>query len=322
MVKISDILTDLGITYKESGQDYVVNCWHHSEKIPSMNIDKETGVFHCFSCGSAGNLFSILKQHLDISGIEALQYLGKFYDEKKNNAEERIQNFRKDIIEPRTRDRGLYKYIIKMPKCTPLRFHKYLAKRGFMVNEIQEWEMALVDSNQPIDKFQGYEGWILIPIYQNGILRNYFLRSPFSNKKRYGTYGIKDVLFGYDSAKDFSKPIYLVEGIFDMIMLRRTGVQVVASLTNRLYEEQYNKLKQYSKVIIVPDNDEPGFNLAFEAIPLLNNVPVTVCKVPNGKKDTGDCTLEELSNMIQHEIDIVDYVTGMQYASKFKKISW
>ena len=323
MLKVSDILIDLGINFKEVGQNYIVNCWHHPEKVPSMNIDKESGVFHCFSCKSSGNMFTILKQHLDISGVEALQYLGKFHDARQDSAEERIRSFEKDVLKPRSRRKELSRHVVKMPKCTPIRFHKYLAKRGFTVSEISEWDMSQVDANQPIEDFRGYEGWILIPIYQNGVLRNYFLRSPFSNRKRYGTYAIKDVLFGYDTARDFSKPIYVVEGIFDMIMLRRAGVQVVASLTNRLYEKQYDLLKQYSKIVIVPDNDEPGFLLAFEALPFVgSNIPVGVCTVPNGKKDTGECSREELNYMVNFEIDIVEYVTEMQYAAKFGKVGW
>lgn len=323
MLKVSDILVDLGITFKSVGQNYIVSCWHHLEKVPSMSIDKESGVFHCFSCKNSGNLFTILKQHLDISGIEALQYLSKFHDVKKDGAEERIRHFKEDVLTPRSKRKELSRHIIKMPKHTPIRFHKYLAKRGFTVSEIFEWGMSQVDYIQPIEDFRGYGGWILIPIYHKGILRNYFLRSPFSNKKRYGTYGIKDVLFGYDSANDFSKPIYVVEGIFDMIMLRRTGVQVVASLTNRLYEKQYDLLKQYSKIVIVPDNDEPGFSLAFEALPFVaNNISVGVCVVPNGKKDTGECSREELDYMINFETDIVEYITEMQYAAKFGKVNW
>ena len=322
MVRVADILNDLGLNYTSVGKDHVVNCWHHEEKKPSMHIDQESGVFHCFSCKRSGNIFTIINQHLDITGIEALQYLGKFYSNKEDSAEKRIRLFKEGTIDPRNKNKVLHRHFIELPKYTHLRFHPYLVKRGLTVAEIQQWKMGVLDYNQPIEKFQGYGGWILIPIYQNNKLRNYFMRSPYSSRKLYGSYSIKNILFGYDQADDFSKPVYVVEGIFDMIMLRRTGVQVVASLTNRLYEEQCRLLKQYSKIVIVPDNDAPGLKLVIDALPFVNkNIPVGVCTVPYGKKDTGDCNTDELYRVIASEIDIVDYVTEMYYVSKFGNVN-
>ena len=320
MIMVSDILDDLGLTYRTIGNNYLVNCWHHPENKPSMSIKKDTGVFHCFSCGSSGNLYTILKDHLNITGIDALQYLAQYSDVRMNDAEGRIRQFKEDVLNPRNKDKVLKRRIVEMPRYKPIRLHSYLIKRGFVASEISQWKMGEVDFVQTNEQFLGYGGWIIIPIYQNGKLRNYFLRSPFSNKKLYGKYSVKDVIFGYDTAKDFSKPVYIVEGIFDMIKLRRTGVQVVASLTNKIYEEKFKLLKQYSKIIIVPDNDEPGFRLAFDALTFLNNnIPVSVCKIPGNKKDTGDCTQEELEQTISHEYDIVEYIMEMQYAAKFGK---
>ena len=321
MIRVSNILDDIGLTYKDVGKNHIVSCWFHKENKPSMAIHKETGVFYCFSCKRSGNLFSFLKQHLDIVGIEALKYLSKFYDVKKDAAEKRIRSFKEETIKPRSKCNLTARYIVEMPKYSPFRFHPYLAKRGITTKEIQEWGMGLVDNVQPIKKFEGYRNWILIPIYQNKILRNYFLRSPFGSGKIYGTYSMKDIVFGYDHANDFSKPLYIVEGIFDAIMLRRTGVQVIESLTNRLFEEKYNLLKPYSKIIIVPDNDEPGLGLILDALVLVKDKSVKVCNVPYGKKDTGECNLEELYQVINSERDIIEYITEINYVKKIGKVN-
>jgi DNA primase len=55
-----DLLTEKGIDYKIQGNDAVISCLNpeHDDSNPSMRVDKVTGVYHCFSCGYKGNLFT------------------------------------------------------------------------------------------------------------------------------------------------------------------------------------------------------------------------------------------------------------------------
>ena len=55
-----DLLTEKGIDYKIQGNDAVISCINpeHDDSNPSMRVDKITGVYHCFSCGYKGNLFT------------------------------------------------------------------------------------------------------------------------------------------------------------------------------------------------------------------------------------------------------------------------
>lgn len=55
-----DLLTEKGIDYKIQGNDAVISCLNpeHDDSNPSMRVDKITGVYHCFSCGYKGNLFT------------------------------------------------------------------------------------------------------------------------------------------------------------------------------------------------------------------------------------------------------------------------
>tara|TARA_B100001939_G_scaffold342785_1_gene354413 strand:+ start:2636 stop:3487 length:852 start_codon:yes stop_codon:yes gene_type:complete len=55
-----DLLTEKGIDYKIQGNDAVISCLNpeHDDTNPSMRVDKITGVYHCFSCGYKGNLFT------------------------------------------------------------------------------------------------------------------------------------------------------------------------------------------------------------------------------------------------------------------------
>ena len=41
-------------------KDAVISCLNpeHDDTNPSMRVDRVTGIFHCFSCGYKGNLFT------------------------------------------------------------------------------------------------------------------------------------------------------------------------------------------------------------------------------------------------------------------------
>jgi DNA primase len=309
MIKVSDILNDIGIPYKEAGNSYKVKCWFHDETKPSMSIHREIGMYHCFSCHESGNIFKLIDHHLNLTGIEALKYLSKL-SSGGNSDEDKFEVAKQSLLK-RTLVKREETPIVEIPAYSKLESHPYLRNRGFSSKEVQEWEMGQVTVSP-------HKGWIIIPIYQNGILRNFFLRNPSGSNKLYGKYPRKDILFGIESADDSEQPIYIVEGIFDMIALRRTGVQAIAALSNRLYESKGNdvlqieKLKIYKKVIIVPDNDpspnKPGFQLVKDALALINSTEVGVCQVPNHRKDTADCTLDELKQTIGNEMNIIDFI--------------
>lgn len=55
-----ELLEKKGIDYKLQGKDAVIRCLSpdHDDHNPSMRVDKVTGMFHCFSCGYKGNLFT------------------------------------------------------------------------------------------------------------------------------------------------------------------------------------------------------------------------------------------------------------------------
>jgi DNA primase len=64
---VKELLDSKHIDYISRGRDYSVRCMNpeHEDSNPSMNIDKISGIFHCYSCGYAGDIyeyFSINKE--------------------------------------------------------------------------------------------------------------------------------------------------------------------------------------------------------------------------------------------------------------------
>ena len=48
------------VSLKKAGRNFVGLCPFHSEKTPSFTVNEEKGIFHCFGCGTGGNVFSFL----------------------------------------------------------------------------------------------------------------------------------------------------------------------------------------------------------------------------------------------------------------------
>lgn len=54
---------DIRSAKRSSGKDTLYTCLFHTpDKNPSMSINEENGVFHCFSCGEGGDVISMIKR--------------------------------------------------------------------------------------------------------------------------------------------------------------------------------------------------------------------------------------------------------------------
>ena len=52
---------------RKSGTQWMGLCPFHGENTPSFSVNYEMGVYHCFGCGSGGNVFSFLMEYLKIN---------------------------------------------------------------------------------------------------------------------------------------------------------------------------------------------------------------------------------------------------------------
>ena len=58
------------------GREFVACCPFHSEKTPSFTVNDERGFYHCFGCGSHGDVFDWLKSQHGMTLLEAVEHLG------------------------------------------------------------------------------------------------------------------------------------------------------------------------------------------------------------------------------------------------------
>ena len=64
-------------TLRLRGKKHVGLCHFHSEKTPSFTVDEEKQLFHCFGCGTGGDIFTLVMEKESLSFPEAIRYLAE-----------------------------------------------------------------------------------------------------------------------------------------------------------------------------------------------------------------------------------------------------
>jgi len=61
---------------RKAGKEYIGACPFHPDKIPSLSVNEDKGVFHCFGCGESGDVFDFLMKLNGVSFGEAARSVG------------------------------------------------------------------------------------------------------------------------------------------------------------------------------------------------------------------------------------------------------
>ena len=92
---IVEVINDY-VTLKRKGVNYQACCPFHNEKTPSFVVSPSKGLYKCFGCGKGGNAVSFVKEHENISYVEALKIVAKKYGievkEREQTEEDKIRN--------------------------------------------------------------------------------------------------------------------------------------------------------------------------------------------------------------------------------------
>src|SRR5712691_3433874 len=70
-------LIETYVSLKKSGRGYVGLCPFHNEKTPSFHVSDEKGIFHCFGCGTGGDIFGFVMRYSNLTFPEAVAELAR-----------------------------------------------------------------------------------------------------------------------------------------------------------------------------------------------------------------------------------------------------
>ncbi|MBJ6724869.1 DNA primase [Geomesophilobacter sediminis] len=65
------------MSLKKSGSNYQGLCPFHGEKTPSFNVNPARGIFHCFGCGTGGNVVTFVMRMEGMNFPSAVKFLAK-----------------------------------------------------------------------------------------------------------------------------------------------------------------------------------------------------------------------------------------------------
>lgn len=247
------------VSLKQDGKEYKGLCPFHSDKTPSFHVAPEKGFYHCFGCGSHGDVIDFITEHCGVSFKEACETLGA---EKLPEGKPIKKLPKKDRIDP---------YKSYTPKTPP----------------------SKLDAGSPVElvnpKREGklWKGACPVSVHSyhtaNGDLHGYVLRLEIDGQKltpmvRYTDQGwtmypFDDPrpLYGLESIlKNPDRQTLVVEGEKAADALRRLvgdRVNVVSWCggTNGVSKSDWKPLNGKS-VVIIPDRDTPGLKAAHEII--------------------------------------------------------
>lgn len=284
----------------------------------SCNINK--CVFHCFKCGAKGSYITLLHD------LEGLPYnesvVKKFlsqYGEDLSLEELEEQTIIDPIIkEPyhsviKLKDEVLGLESLESTSKGARRAVKYLVGRRADVD-------LLITLGAMVGVSGEYEGYILIPLWEDGLIVNFVGRAFSPDLVRY-TGPHKDsfwrlkstLLFGYDWVKLGQEKVVLVEGSFDALALHKkfeglTKWEVCAILGTNTSCTQVRKLaeKKVKEVVITFDIGVSLKLIHESVIKLIGFIP-TVTVAFLGEEDPAEnpqATLKAIEERVDYfEID-------------------
>lgn len=177
----------------------------------------------------------------------------------------------------------------------------------------------LLDSNRAIDYYGGRgitlesinafhlgysknQDMVTVPVFSdNGIPVGFVARSVEGKSFKNSTNLPRSkVLFNLNRCK-FSE-IIVVESSFDAIKLYQMGFSAVATLGANVSREQLKLLERYAtKIILAPDSDDAGDGFVKKIMNNIKSREISLIKIPEGKKDIGDMTKEEIISAMDNK---------------------
>jgi DNA primase len=74
-VDIIALLSSFGVKLTKKGKGWTGKCPWHEDSTPSLSVDREKGLYHCFGCGESGDAVSFVEKMKGVGFREALSYL-------------------------------------------------------------------------------------------------------------------------------------------------------------------------------------------------------------------------------------------------------
>jgi len=302
----------------ENGDTITASCpsGTHIDNNPSWGISKITGQFHCFACGYNGNLFTLVKQLMgkslyEFAGISnVLDYTFQLSNQKSRSIPSKEKSelvIEGDLVSPYS----------SLPAI------RELENRSINSEFVENFNVTFAQ-NVKINE-TSFVNRLCFPIVEDGKTISIEGRAVEKNsqykKVVYPKNSSVNTLFNIDSL-DFSKPLYLVEGIMDTVKIWQSiSKNVSCTYGNTLSKKQAELVAKIENLILVPDSDAGGETFIKE-IEKIADYEYYIVLLPSGK-DPDECTLSELKESIDNKkLSVLYYIDRSGLYEKRESVEW
>ena len=268
------ILERTGVQAKREGAELVAHCPFHDDKRPSLRVNPQKGLFHCFGCGQGGNALDFVARKERLTIKQAAERLAEWSGIAPSNGFKTSSPATpKELETPRRREESSTE-----ESNRPLTFrlkldpsHPYLESRRVKSETIAHFGLGYCGRGM-------MAGRICIPMHnEEGELVAYAGRyaadpGPESESKYLLPSGFKkgDVVFNLHRVSG-SEHLTLVEGYFSIFRLFELGIPSVALMGSTLSDRQQGLLARSgaTHLSLFLDGDDAGRQATAELLPRL-----------------------------------------------------
>lgn len=215
------------------------------DKKGNLEISYKDGVYNCWACGEVddtkGRLSFLFKKYSD------KKTLAKFYKLNLKFIEQKTVEEKKDILKLPD------EYIPLDGKINNPRFNvafDYLYSRGLNDNHIKKFKIGFCLDGK-------YQNRVVIPSYDAENKLNFFVTRSISSKTtkyKYLNPSVeKQTLIFNEVLINWNKPIFLVEGVFDHIVIPNSIPLLGKKMSEKLFNELYFKSNNFIIIALDPD---------------------------------------------------------------------
>lgn len=308
---------------KRSGRNFKALSPFTSEKTPSLMISPEKQIWHDFSSGKGGDMFSLVMEldGLDFrgalellarqAGVELEQYKSRGGGKQKERLYEALELAAKFYQVQFSKSKYTLEYVFKKrgyTKDTALAFRigyspntddaltKFLRSKGFRDEELKQAGLSTKRYRGMGDMFRGR---LMVPLmdgtgrvvgFTARILTDDKNAPKYINTPQSPIYDKSRHVFGLHLAKEAIRKqnfAVAVEGNLDVVASYQAGVRnVVATAGTAMTEYHLKALNRFTDDIrLAFDQDKAGLNATERAIPIAGKVGVnlSIVTVPEGK---------------------------------------
>ena len=141
------------VQLKKRGKNHFGFCPFHDEKTPSFSVAEEKQIFHCFSCGRGGNVFTFLMDVEGVSFVEAviktaeLSNIALDFSYESHAQDNPLQSKKEKLIQIHEEAAAFYHQVL-MNTVTGQAALDYMIQRGFTPETLKEYQIGFSPSNR------------------------------------------------------------------------------------------------------------------------------------------------------------------------------